>query len=184
MPVGFARSLFSGSSRVPKETVVRINGVTAQQTGIYGSRGFSLEKDEMGIGLGALMSGDYQVGYKIAEGTYNMQITGNSSATISVQGINSPGWGVQAKIGKASYNPSNPAVGQTFNVSKTYSGSWASGNSVGVIPLVDVNLPYNFGTVTFSTNEILQVESGSNNSGNGQVQNTPSWTITLYEIIS
>jgi hypothetical protein len=183
MPVGFTRSLFSGGSRVPKETVVRINGVIAQQTGLFQSRGFSLEKDEMGIGLGALTSGGYQYGYQIAEGTYNMQITGNSSATISVQGINSPGWGVQAKIGKASYVSNNPVV-QTFNVSKTYSGAWQSGNSVGVIPLVDVNLPYNFGTVTFSNNEILQCVSGSNNSGNGLVQNTPSWTITLYEIIS
>ena len=142
----------------------------------------SLEKDEMGIGLGALTFQGYDYGYKIAEGTYNMQITGNSSATISVQGINSS-WGVQAKIGKASYNPSNVAV-QTFNVSKTYSGSWKSGNSVGVIPLDDVNLPYDFGTVTFSSNEILQCESGSNAAGNGLVQNTPSWTITLYEIIS
>ena len=177
MPVGFARSLFTGSVFIPKETVITISGISSSITGLFFAKNFNTSKDELGI-VGSTVGDVNGRALIIADGTYNMQITGSSGTSIGTS-LGGGGLSASAQIGKGPFttNFGNGSVSGNFNLSKTYSGSGSS-----PVQLNDVVLPYNFGTVTFNGDR-LTVKSGlSTESGN--TQSTPSWTITLYEIAS
>ena len=176
MPVGFARSLLGGNVLVPRETIITISGINSQSTGLFFAQSFSTSKDELGI-VGSTVGGTNGRALIITDGTYNMQITGSSGTSISTS-LGGGGLSASAQIGKGPFatNFGNSSVSGNFNVSKTYSGSGSS-----PVQLNDVVLPYNFGTVTFDGDR-LTVKSGLSTEA-GATQSTPSWTITLYEII-
>jgi hypothetical protein len=180
MPVGFARSLFgSVSVFIPKETVITIGGISSQNTGLFYSTSFSTSKDELGI-VGSTVGGTNGRALIIADGTYNMQITGGGtsiSTSLSGSGISGS---VTLGKGNFSFDSGTSGVAGSFNVSKNYSGTRSG--TTGAVPLDDVVLPYDFGTVTFSNNKIT-MRSGIN-TGSGNSMGTPSFTITLYEIAS
>jgi hypothetical protein len=179
MPVGFARSLFTGSVFIPKETVITISGISSQSTGLFYSTSFSTSKDELGI-VGSTVGGGNGRALSIANGTYNMQITGGgTSISTSLSGTGISG-SVTLGKGNFSLESGTSSVTGSFNVSKGYSGTRSG--TTGAVPLDNVVLPYNFGTVTFSNDKITML-SGINQ-GSGNSMGTPTWTITLYEIAS
>ena len=180
MPVGFARSLFTGSVFIPKETVITISGISSQSTGLFYSTSFSTSKDELGI-VGSTVGGGNGRALIIADGTYNMQITSATGTSISTS-LGGAGISGSVTLGKGnfSFDGGNSSIAGSFNVSKNYTGTRSG--TTGSVPLDDVTLPYDFGPVTFSNNKITML-SGIN-TGSGNSMGTPSWTITLYEIAS
>jgi hypothetical protein len=180
MPVGFARSLFTGSVFIPKETVITIDGISSQNTGLFYSTSFSTSKDELDI-VGSTVGGGNGRALIIADGTYNMEITATTGTSIGTS-LSGAGITSSVTIGKGNFTSGGgeSSVIGSYNLSKNYSG--VRSGTTGSVPLDDVVLPYNFGTVTFNGDRLRMI-SGLN-TGGGTPMNTPTWTITLYEIIS
>lgn len=180
MPLGFKGNILTTSSAaafVPLETVIVVRGKSGSNVGsLMMSTSFDVTKDELNIAGTPVGTTNGKV-IPIANGTYNVQITGISSNTASHSANSGASYSAQVGVGQAGNINSLPS-GFTFSNKQTYSGSRSTGGTGIPINFSTANL----GNITFSDNQITQVVSMSPGGGFGF--NFPSYTITIYELES
>jgi hypothetical protein len=180
MPLGFKGNILTTSSSaafVPLETVIVIGGRVGSAVGAnMMPTSFDVTKDELNIAGTPVGTTNGKV-IPIADGTYNVQITGIGSSTASLNAPYPASYSAQVGVGYYGNVNSLPS-GWTFTNRATFSGS-RSTNSGGI----PTNFtPTNLGNITFSNNQLTQLVSMS--PGGGFSFSYPSYTITIYELES
>ena len=179
MPLGFKGNILTSGSAafVPLETVIVLFGKSGSAVGSnMMSTSFNVTKDELNIAGTPVGTTNGKV-IPIADGTYNVQITGISPATAYNSANSAASYSAQVGVGQAANVNSLPS-GFVFSNKATFSGSRLT--NTGSIPINFTAT--NLGNITFSNNQLTQLVSMS--PGGGFSFNFPSYTITIYELES